>query len=151
MYVTQYTTTNNMMHQGGLSIYVTCTSKEIQSNLINMDTEGTIESVCINRVSVLRATLLEQNTKEIKEDIGIFKLTSSLTFTKSSFHGLNPLKKIAYLYSSRHNQFDARKQSEIDIYKSLYLVYCSAENINMLSTEDFLTFKKERFHVITYI
>ena len=33
---------------------------------------------------------------------------------------------------------------KIDVYKSSYMVYGSAENIDMLSTEDFFIFKKER-------
>ena len=55
---------------------------QLQSNLINTDTEGTMGSVHINRVSVLSGVvllksktlfLLEQNAKEMKEDTSIIK------------------------------------------------------------------------------
>ena len=56
----------------------------IQSNPVNTDSEGNTGSDFINRVSIFRRSflqqkklLLEQNTKEIKEDIGIIKLKFS--------------------------------------------------------------------------
>ena len=41
--------------------------------------------------------------------------------------------------------FDVKSSLKIDVYISSYLVYSSAQNIDMLSTERFFTFKKERF------
>ena len=57
----------------------------LQSSPVNTDTEGTAESVHINRVSVLSGScypsqkklLPQQNTKEVKEDISIVKLNFS--------------------------------------------------------------------------
>ena len=56
----------------------------IQSNPVNTDSEGNTESDLINRVYVFsrsfflkKKLLLEQNTKEIKEDISIIKLNVS--------------------------------------------------------------------------
>ena len=57
----------------------------IQSNPVNTDSEGNTGSDFINRVSVFsrsffqqkKKLLLEQNTKEIKEDISIIKLKFS--------------------------------------------------------------------------
>ena len=56
----------------------------IQSNPVNTDSEGNTGSDFINRVSVFSRSFLqqknlslEQNTKEIKEDISIIKLKFS--------------------------------------------------------------------------
>ena len=68
--------------------------------------------------SSIKHHLLGQNTKEIKEDLIIFKLNISLTFTKPSFHGRNPRKtfknRSVYILltgnqnRSLHNSFDAK-------------------------------------------
>ena len=46
--------------------------------------------------------------------------------------------------------FDVKSSLKIAVYISSYLVYGSAQNIDMLSTEGLFTFKKERF-ITTYI
>ena len=40
-------------------------NNKVQSNLVNMDTEGTIESVCIHGVSALSGLNLEKKCKGI--------------------------------------------------------------------------------------
>ena len=74
----------------------------IQLNLVDTDTEGIIKSVRIKRVVLFKSKrhlLLEGKvSKEIKMTLAMSISVTSLTFTKPSFRGLNPLKqsKIAH-------------------------------------------------------
>ena len=105
------------------------------SNPINTGTEGIIESVRINRVSLLsmsyylkwkKLLLLEQNTKEIKEGTTIIKLNIS-----SLHKAVIPWLKCMETLKNHSFSCITCLTPKIDVHKSSYLVYCNAWNINM--------------------
>ena len=72
--------TEGLLSGGGGSI-IGIDFEDIQSNLVNTDAEGTIESVHTKRIMLFKLNkkhlLYEQNTKGIKENISIVKLNTS--------------------------------------------------------------------------
>ena len=131
---------------------IVCRS-DIQLNPVHTDTKGAIESVCIKWAILFIHLLFEQNTREIRQNTSIVK--TSLTVIKPLFCGLSiktlksPEKSLIIHFiiktCSLHNSFDVKIVYKIDVHNKSYLVpYCSARNIDMISTEGFII-KKERF------
>ena len=95
--------------------------------------------------------LLQQNTKEIKEDINIVKLNIS-KFHKAFIPRLKSpetLKNCTFIYYLIKTVLcTTRLIPKLDVYKSSYPAYCYAQwnagNFNMLSNKGFLASKKER-------
>ena len=95
--------------------------------------------------------LLQQNTKEIKEDISIVKLNIS-KFHKAFIPRLKStgtLKNCSLIYYLIKTVLcTTRLIPKLNVYKSSYPAYCyaqwSAGNFNMLSNKGFLASKKEK-------
>ena len=113
---------------------------DIQSNHVNTDTKRSKVSV-FKRVTFLKPgkhLLLEQSSKEMEEDISIFNICNLYNAgVRGKIHG-NTLKSRSPIYSLIKTVLCIirlmLKQSEIDVYKSSNLVFCSTGNIDTLST-----------------
>ena len=117
----------------------------MQSNLVNTDTEGTIESVHIKRVMLFKLNkkhlLYYQNTEGIKENISIVKLNTSnphktvIPRTKSTETLKNHLVIKTVLCITHLIKI---------VGTTCYQMYCSAGSIDMLSTEGVFFFTRRR-------
>ena len=101
----------------------------LQPNSINTDTEWAIEKFCINGVPVL---IKSKN-----------HLSQSRQMPNARKHYKNR-SSLYYLIKTDLCISSLMPQSSTGIYKSLYLVYCSAGNINMLSTREFFFLQEEK-------